>query len=114
MDWKEAELPDQNLLRGAKSIADKADVGTILLDATKEDIEATIGLFSQKGININDSNIQIVKLSIYKNRGGDLTHCYLWMAADKGTCRYKSAFVTDYWYKYMDIKPANLEVGDFV
>ena len=39
-DWKQSPVPDQNLLRGAKSIADKCDWGSILLDVTEEDKEA--------------------------------------------------------------------------
>ena len=36
-DYKDAKVPDQNLLRGAKSIADKIDMGSILLGVTDED-----------------------------------------------------------------------------
>ena len=39
-DWKDAKTPDQNLLRGAKAIADKVDYGSILMNVTSEDIEA--------------------------------------------------------------------------
>ena len=31
-DWKDAKIPDQNLLRGAKAIADKIDYGSILIE----------------------------------------------------------------------------------
>ena len=39
-DYQESETPDQNLLRGAKSIADKIDVGIIMLEVTKKDLES--------------------------------------------------------------------------
>jgi len=38
-DYQNSETPDQNLLRGAKAIADKIDWGGILLATTKEDLE---------------------------------------------------------------------------
>ena len=37
-DYKDSETPDQNLLRGAKSIADRADVGMSLLGVAEEDL----------------------------------------------------------------------------
>ena len=39
--WKEEnEMPDQNLLRDARAIADKIDIGMILLPVTQEDKKA--------------------------------------------------------------------------
>ena len=38
-DYQTSETPDQNLLRGAKSIADKIDVGSILLPVSSEDLD---------------------------------------------------------------------------
>ena len=39
-DYQVSETPDQNLLRGAKAIADKIDMGMILLPVKQEDIES--------------------------------------------------------------------------
>ena len=39
-----------------------------------------------------------VKLSVYKNRRGSYNKGYLWMAADKSTCRFNGLFYTDYAY----------------
>lgn len=111
--WKTDEIPDQNLLRGAKAIADKVDFGSILLDATKEDIEAMQAIMYQRGFNIKDSSSSLVKMSIYKNRSGDISKCYLWMEADKGTCRFKSLAVTDYYYNIIEVQPAQIKVGEF-
>ena len=69
-DWKSSDIPDQNLLRGAKSIADKIDVGMILLDVTKEDKEVLQKI-------IGEGRMPNVKLSIYKNRRGSYNKCYL-------------------------------------
>lgn len=99
-DWKTSAIPDQNLLRGAKSISDKVDYGSILLDVTQEDKEMLQNLID------NDDRIFImpnVKLSIYKNRRGSYTKCYLWMYADKSTCRFNGLFCTDYNYELIPI-----------
>lgn len=69
-DWKTSDIPDQNLLRGAKSIADKIDFGSILLDVTKEDKEALEG-------TVGEGRMPNVKLSVYKNRRGSYNKCYL-------------------------------------
>lgn len=111
--WKTDDIPDQNLLRGAKAIADKVDFGSILLDATQEDIENMQSIVFQRGFHIGADEGTLVKLSVYKNRSGDLNKCYLWMRADKGTCRFQSLVVTDYFYKVIPVQPTEIEVGDF-
>lgn len=100
-DWKTSEIPDQNLLRGAKSIADKIDFGSILLDVTAEDKEALEG-------TVGEGRMPNVKLSIYKNRRGSYNKCYLWMVADKSTCRFNTVFCTDYKYELIPIKDVNI------
>ena len=101
--WKSDSLPDQNLLRGAKSIADKCDWGSILLNATSEDIENVSPIASQLNCKVPN-----MKLSIYKNRGGKYTNMYLWIYADKSTCRYDSIFATDYQYNWINIKQTEI------
>ena len=81
-DYKDAPVPDQNLLRGAKAIADKIDVGMILLNVTDED------LVKLEPILANNRNFETpnIKLSVYKNRRGSYKGVYLWCKADLGTC----------------------------
>ena len=38
-DWKDNEEPDQNVLRGAKAIADRIDFGELLLPVSQKDAE---------------------------------------------------------------------------
>lgn len=92
-DWKDSSIPDQNLLRGAKSIADKCDWGSILLDVTEEDKEHIKDYAEELGVPMPN-----VKLSIYKNRASKFTKGYLWMYADKSTCRFTGLFWTYYNY----------------
>lgn len=97
-DWKEAKVPDQNLLRGAKAIADKVDYGAILLPVSSEDIEALETILSS---NIFDK--PVIKLSVYKNRRGRYKGVYLWCKADLGTCRIQPMFCTTYDYEIVNI-----------
>lgn len=64
-DYISAQQYDQNLLRGAKSIADKIDLGAIMLQTSQEDKEALRGIIATGGFD--EPNI---KMSIYKNRRG--------------------------------------------
>ena len=43
-----------------------------------------------------------VKRSVYKNRRGKFNRVICWMLANKGTCRYKTLFVTDFSFKPID------------
>lgn len=97
-EWKTDPIPDQNLLRGSKSVADKADVGLILLDVTEKDLDQIAPLCSKTGVVPN------VKMSVYKNRRGSYNRIFVWMVADKGTCRYDPVFVTDFMYRPIPVE----------
>ncbi len=106
-DYVASETPDQNLLRGAKAIADKIDMGAILLPVTKDDIEniATI-------INNNAFDRPTLKLSIYKNRRGRYKGIYLWCKADLGTCRVQPMFATTYAYEIIQIDNLKIQTQE--
>ena len=103
--YQESETPDQNLLRGSKAIADRLDMGMIMLDATKDDIEKISPFCRQNGLNIPN-----VKLSVYKCRQGRWKSIYLWMIADKSCCRYDICFCTDWAYQIQEIKNLKIKV----
>ena len=104
-DFKTSTTPDQNLLRGAKSIADRIDLGTILLNATAEDISSltTAGYIAKWGGMVPNT-----KLSVYKNRRGKYVNCYIWMFADKGTCRFTPIGATTWNYEPYEIPPLTI------
>ena len=106
-DYKTSDTPDQNLLRGAKSIADKIDAGSILLNLTEADKEVINKLCSEKGMEIPN-----LKMSIYKNRRGSYNRLYLWMNADKGTCRFNPIFATDYQYNPIPIADTKIKIKE--
>ena len=106
-DYKDAKVPDQNLLRGAKAIADKIDMGAILLGVTDED------LISLE--NILCSNLferPTIKISIYKNRRGRYKGVYLWCKADLGTCRIQPMFCTGYDYEMINIDDIRITIEE--
>lgn len=104
--WKTDTIPDQNLLRGAKSISDRIDLGGILLNATSDDIAdlTTAGWISKWGGLIPNQ-----KLSIYKNRRGKYVNCYIWICADKGTCRFVPIGATTWNLEPYEVPPLPLE-----
>lgn len=106
-DYATADTPDQNLLRGAKSIADKIDVGSILLAVRDEDLVSL-----DKILASNLFEIPTLKLSIYKNRRGRYKGIYLWCKADLGTCRIEPMFATTYSYELISIDDIRIKVEE--
>lgn len=107
-DYRDSETPDQNLLRGAKSIADRTDVGMILLSVTDEDLVKLNPILSA------NSNFQppTIKLSVYKNRRGRFKGVFLWCAADLGTCRIHPQFCTSWRHELIPIEDAKIIIDD--
>lgn len=90
----------------SKAIADRIDLGEILLNATSDDIAdlTTAGWISKWGGLIPNQ-----KLSIYKNRRGKYVNCYIWICADKGTCRFVPIGTTTWNLEPYDVPPLPLE-----
>ena len=106
-DYVQSETPDQNLLRGAKAIADKIDYGSILLNVTDEDLVKL-----EKILATNVFEMPTIKMSIYKNRRGRYKGVYLWCKGDLGTCRIKPMFCTTYGYELVSIDDIKIIVED--
>jgi replicative DNA helicase len=106
-DYQTSETPDQNLLRGAKSIADKIDFGAILLSVKPEDIESLTDILSS---NVFDK--PIIKMSVYKNRRGRYKGVYLWCKADLGCCRIEPMFCTTWDYELIDINNIKIMIEE--
>ena len=104
-DYQTANVYDQNLLRGAKSIADKIDMGSIMLRLNEADIEAIGELTKQRGWEMPN-----LKISIYKNRRGRYNHILLWCNADLGTCRINPIFATTYNYELIEMEDYKINV----
>jgi replicative DNA helicase len=106
-DWKDADIPDQNLLRGAKAIADKIDYGSILLNVTQKDIESLDSILSSKVFEK-----PTIKISVYKNRRGRYKGVYLWCKSDLGCCRVEPMFATTYDYEMINIDDTKIVVNN--
>lgn len=104
-DYTTAQQYDQNLLRGAKAIADKIDCGMIMLEVSQEDLTALEPIIRQQGLEM-----PTVKISIYKNRRGRYKGVLLWCKADRGICRIEPMFMTNYQYQYMPVEDLKINV----
>lgn len=102
------KILDQNVLAGAKAMANRVDFGSVMVDATAEDLEELDPILkSMPGLD----GVPNIKFSVYKNRRGKTTRAILWMKASKGNCRYETmidkttgrALVTDFNYELIDI-----------
>ena len=106
-DYVESETPDQNLLRGAKSIADKIDCGMIMLETTQKDRESLQPIVQKMGIEMPN-----VKISIYKNRRGRWKSIYLWCNAQRGICRFDPQFATKWNYELVEMEDLKIKIRD--
>lgn len=106
--YQDSETPDQNLLRGAKSIADKVDVGIIMLEPTKDDLVKIEPILASSA----RFKVPNIKLSIYKNRRGAYKGVYLWCEADLSTCRIKPMFCTNYRHELKSIEDIKIMVEE--
>ena len=106
-DYQDAKTPDQNLLRGAKAIADKIDYGSILLNVKEEDLEALNDILAT---NMFDK--PTVKMSVYKNRRGRYKGIILWCKADLGCCRVNPMFATTYDYELIALDDIKITVEE--
>ena len=94
-DYITAKQYDQNLLRGAKSIADKNDCGMIMLENVLAE-----GGFERPTI----------KISIYKNRRGRYKSILLWCKCNRGVCKIEPMFATNYSYELIEIEDLKIKV----
>lgn len=106
-DYVNANVYDQNLLRGAKSIADKIDMGSIMLRLNEADTEAIGQITKERGWEMPN-----LKISIYKNRRGRYNHLLLWCNADLGICRINPIFATTYNYELIEMDDYKINVTE--
>ena len=103
--YQTAQVYDQNLLRGAKAIADKIDEEEILLQVSQDDREALKNIINSMGIEMLD-----IKISIYKNRLGRYKDILLWCKSNIAICRIDPMPVTNYNYELINIEDLKIKV----
>lgn len=103
---KNALYKDQNLLAGAKALANKLDVGMISMAPTKAELKK-IEPILHKMVGIPKPNMCHW---IYKVRRGKLTHIIIWTYIDLGTMTEECLFVTNYDFELIDMDFTEIEV----
>ena len=106
-DYQDSKTPDQNLLRGAKAIADKIDYGSILLNVKDDDLVALENVLATNAFERPN-----IKMSIYKNRRGRYKGVILWCKAELGKCRIKPMFCTTYDYEMVSIDDIRIRINE--
>lgn len=93
-------IKNQTLLRGAKSIIDKGDLGCIMLPISEEERVMMKEITAKYSIEPN------MVTDIYKNRRGTYSNIKIWSYMDLGTCKKIDLFVTNGGYEIInfDIK----------
>jgi replicative DNA helicase len=104
-DYRTAEQYDQNLLRGAKSIADKIDLGMIMLEVSQNDLTALEDVIREGGFEK-----PVIKISVYKNRRGRYKDILLWCKANRGTCKIEPMFATNYMYELVPMDDLKITI----
>lgn len=108
-DFKNESNRDQTIVRGAKSIIDKADGAIIAMPPTEKELKK-VEPITRELINKPCPNLVY---SLYKNRGGKWNKIKIWLYIDYSTMRVHDLFVTDYEYKLVkDIEKTYINVSN--
>lgn len=100
-----ATVKDQNLLSGAKALANKLDVGIISMRPTQREQDKLDAIIQNHfGLRMPDMGHWV-----YKVRRGRLTHIIIWSKVDLGTMTEKALFVTDFDFNLIDIDFTQIE-----
>ena len=100
-----ATIKDQNLLSGAKALANKLDVGIISMRPTQREQDKLDAIIQNHfGLRMPDMGHWV-----YKVRRGRLTHIIIWSQVDLGTMTEKALFVTDFDFNLIDIDFTQIE-----
>lgn len=105
-DYEDKEVKNQNLIRGAKSVADKIDIGCITTKIVNpKEMEHAAALAAQ-----HNTPVPNMILDVYKNRRGKWTNVRVWRNTDLGTCRSIDCFVTDIKGDILDVKQTMIKI----
>ena len=107
-DWKNAKDPDASLIRGAKGIADKVDVGYVVLEPTQKDLEAVNSSLAATGQAFGQKTNLI--FHVFKLRRGKLNHVKVFVHFDFSTLRTTDMFVTDRNYQLLSVDNTSVEM----
>ena len=100
----------EGVLRGAKSTADKIDVGMIVENVTSKDLKNLSELIEDLETNPSHLTPNFATF-VYKNRLGQ-KGVIIWSYTDLSTLTTKPLFVTDYAYNRLDIPKTRIVLGE--
>lgn len=108
-DFKNEANRDQTIVRGAKSIIDKADGAMIAMPPTEKELKKVEPITRE----LLNKPVPNLVYSLYKNRGGRWNKIKIWLYIDYSTMRVHDLFVTDYEYKLIkDIEKTYINVSN--
>lgn len=90
------EIKNESMIRGARSIADKCDMGCFISRVSTAEMEILQEVFGNMEVIPNQVT------DIYKMRRGKYTNVRIWSYVDNGTCRKQDLFITDGTYRNID------------
>jgi len=108
-EYKNVKDADQNVLRGAKAIADKIDLGIVALEPTASDLDSLKPILS-KGIY----PVPNMVYHIYKVRRGKLSRVKLWLYVNLGNMRLTELFLTNNKYEIIPVESTKIEMIDAI
>jgi len=104
-DYKNAKDLDASYLRSAKSLADKVDVGCILMPVREID-QSIIDSYCARGFELAPNFV----INIYKVRAGSYQNIKLYGYFDRSVCQWTDCFVTDSKGIILPIEDTNIEI----
>lgn len=108
-DFKNEANRDQTIVRGAKSIIDKADGAMIAMPPTEKELKKVEPITRE----LLNKPVPNLVYPLYKNRGGKWNKIKIWLYIDYSTMRVHDLFVTDYEYKLIkDIEKTYINVSN--
>lgn len=87
-------IRNQSFLRDAKSIADKADIGSIMVRIGKEELDIIMPIVQKLGKKVPN-----MVTDVYKVRRGQYKNVKIWSYVDLGCARWEDILITDGFYK---------------
>lgn len=87
---------DEKCLRGAKSLADKVDIGCVVSRVSKKELQGLSTMLRAVGVKTNTTQdiTPTHVIDIYKNRRGGLRGVRIWTKIDLGTGERKDICIT--------------------
>lgn len=95
--WEGKYVRNQNMIRDAKSIADKVDIGMIGVRLAEDEYKCIETYVTSLNLPIPN-----YVTDIYKNRRGEITACKVFSIFDFGTCRRQDLLVTTQSFKLIE------------